>query len=406
MKSKTMVFFIVLLLSVFIMLVSCGKQEAEWKGTIEEVDGVTVVKNPSETVYGEIILDLEEDLSIGREDDDNYMFYEVANIAMDSNENIYVLDSGNHRIQKFDFKGQYLQTIGKKGQGPGEFERPSRVFLDNQDNIYVSDGGGRWGNSRLIKMFNSHGEFEKVIHLESPISDFHVDSEGNIFAKAALRVERASKRAVVKMNSEGKIIKSIAEFSKLESVTIRDKERAVTFRALHNYTPRLCFSPLNEQAFSYAYSTEYQVFIMDNEGKSLLKIQKKEVPRSISQSEKKHVIERLEESISRSGRKWPDGVLEEACNFPSTRPFFRGIIVDDLQRLFLLRVGSVLDRSEEREFDLFNKEGYYFYCVKIPVLPSIIKKGFLFDIKEDEETGEVRIRRFRIKNWDELKDKV
>jgi hypothetical protein len=48
MKSKTKVFPIVLFFSVIIMLVSCQKQKAKWKGTIEEVDGVTVAKIPLE----------------------------------------------------------------------------------------------------------------------------------------------------------------------------------------------------------------------------------------------------------------------------------------------------------------------------------------------------------------------
>jgi len=58
------------------MLISCQKQKAEWRGTIEEENGVTVVKNPNKPLYGKLVFDLEEDLSIGREDDDNYMFFE------------------------------------------------------------------------------------------------------------------------------------------------------------------------------------------------------------------------------------------------------------------------------------------------------------------------------------------
>jgi len=137
-----------------------------------------------------------------------------------------------------------------------------------------------------------------------------------------------------------------------------------------------------------------------------LKIQKKEAPHSISQREKERIIEILEESISRSGAKWPEGVLEEACDFPPTRPFFWWAIADNVQRLFIWRVKSVLDESEEREFDVFNKEGYFIYRAKIPVRPEIINKGFLYDIKEDEDTGEVFIRRFRIKNWDQIKEGI
>ena len=42
------------------MLISCEKQKAEWKGTIEEMDGVTIVKNPKEPMYGEDVFSLED----------------------------------------------------------------------------------------------------------------------------------------------------------------------------------------------------------------------------------------------------------------------------------------------------------------------------------------------------------
>ena len=75
MKSKITTFSIVVFLSAFIMLVSCRQQKSTWKGTIEEVNGVTVVKNPKEPIYDERMISLKEDLSIGvDEGDENYMF--------------------------------------------------------------------------------------------------------------------------------------------------------------------------------------------------------------------------------------------------------------------------------------------------------------------------------------------
>jgi len=361
----------------------------EWKGIIEYEGEVKVVKNPADPLYGEINLDLEEELIIGNENDENYMFNGATDVATDRQGNIYVLDRMNFRVQKFDHNGQYLQTIGKKGQGPGEFEKPARLFLDTQDNIYVTDGGPRI-EGRMIKIFNSRGEFVQVIRLESPISDFHVDPEGNILANVAQKVERGTIKAVVKMNSEGKMINKIAEFSDVKTVRKKSSERTASFRVGHIYTPRLSFSPIDGQTFLYAYSTEY----------------KNELPDSISPREKERIIKILEENISSSGPKWPEGVLEEACDFPPTRPFFWWAIADDMQRLFIWRVKSVLDESEEREFDVFNKEGYFIYRVKTPVRPEIINKGFLYDKKEDEETGEVFIRRFRIKNWDQIKEGI
>jgi hypothetical protein len=139
MKSETKIVSLVLSLSVCMLLFSFGHQKAEWKGKIEIEDGVKVIKNPAESLYGEITLELEEDLSIGNEDDENYMIYGLVALAVDSEENIFVLDGGNYRIQKFDKSGNYLQTIGGRGQGPGEFEQPMWIHIDLKDSIYVYD---------------------------------------------------------------------------------------------------------------------------------------------------------------------------------------------------------------------------------------------------------------------------
>lgn len=123
------------------MLISFGRQRAECKGTTEEENGIKVINNPREPLYGEIKFELEEDLSIGSEDDDSYMFHRVRDIEVDGQGNIYVADMGNNRIQKFNRSRSYTQTIRRKGQGPGEFERPPKVEVDDKiGRIYVLDG--------------------------------------------------------------------------------------------------------------------------------------------------------------------------------------------------------------------------------------------------------------------------
>ncbi len=46
-----------------ILFFSCSQQKSEWEGTIEEVDGVTVVKNPKEPMCGEDVFSLDEEVS-------------------------------------------------------------------------------------------------------------------------------------------------------------------------------------------------------------------------------------------------------------------------------------------------------------------------------------------------------
>ena len=74
MKNSAKIVSVVLFLTVFILIISSGGQKAEWKGKIETEDGVKVIKNPPEPLYGEIDFELEEDLVLGSEKDENYMF--------------------------------------------------------------------------------------------------------------------------------------------------------------------------------------------------------------------------------------------------------------------------------------------------------------------------------------------
>lgn len=408
MKNKNKFVLIVLSISALMILVSCQQQKAEWKGTIEEENGVTVVKNPNEPMYGELILDIEEDLCIGREDDENYQFYRVSALAVDSKDNIYVVDAGNSHIQKFNKNGNYILTIGRKGQGPGEFGLPTDLEIDDTTgHIYVVDKNERYVlGGRRIQIFSRSGEYLKGFTLEHSISQFFLDTDGFIFSVYSLRDEEGNKAKIVKFNSEGKLIKECAEFLDQKSVQIKNREASGSFRALHAYTPGLLLTAIDEQTFVYTQTLRYEIFVIDNNCNVILKIQADEKPQSITRSEKDHIIGQLEEHLSRRGSKWPKGVLEEACDFPSSRPFFRGIATDDLQRLYLWRMKSVFDKSEEQVFDVFSKDGYFIHRIRMGFLPNLIKDGYLYNIEADDDTGEVFIKRYKIKNWKQIKEEI
>ena len=158
-----------------------ANQNQQWKGTVSEVNGIKVVNNPKEPLYGEIEFELQEVLSISNEKDENSLFYEIVDIALDSQDNIYVLEFKNNRIQKFNKDGKYLQTIGRKGQGPGELQSPFQILLDSKDNIYIND-------DRKIKCFDKEGNFFKEIILKNRIIDFLLNSKANFL----IRTNKAS----------------------------------------------------------------------------------------------------------------------------------------------------------------------------------------------------------------------
>jgi hypothetical protein len=387
---------ILTIIIIFLFAVNCTKakitEKAEWKGEIEYEKGVKVVKNPADPVYGEILLDLEEDLSIGREDDDNYMFYAVRKIDVDDQGNIYVLEGRNCRLQKFDRTGQYLQTIGKKGQGPGEFQKPSWFFLGEENNIYVSE-------YVKIHIFNGKGEYIKSISLSNLTTDFSIAPDENIFGIASLKTEQDSNECIIKMDSKGKMIKNIAQFAAAMPVTRKGKGKMVmAFAVSHEYDPDLYFSPAINNKHLYAHSLEYSLFQVNLEGNLELVIKKEEPQHLISQKEKNKIYEHFSELEE----KWPKGVVKEAVHFPRHRPFFSRIATDERGRIYIRRLSPVTDESKEVKFDIFSKEGYYLYKTKLPFTPEVIKNGYFYDVYSSEETGEVRIKRYKVKNWGQI----
>ncbi len=108
-------------------------------------------------------------------EDENYLFYKPEDIAGDSEGNLYVLDAGNHRVQKFDNKGKHLTTFGRSGQGPGEFQRPLSIDIGKDGNIYIAD----WYNCRL-EVFSSQGEYLRSIKLLTPVHRIRLLKSGEI----------------------------------------------------------------------------------------------------------------------------------------------------------------------------------------------------------------------------------
>jgi len=60
-------------------------------------------------------------------------------VAVDSSGNVYVADTNNHRIQKFDSGGSFQAKWRSYGSGDGQFNCPGGVAVDSSGNVYVAD---------------------------------------------------------------------------------------------------------------------------------------------------------------------------------------------------------------------------------------------------------------------------
>ena len=104
-----------------------------------------------------------------------------SGIEFDSDDNLFVVDSRNNRVQQFTKDGGFLSMWGTKGSGPGEFDRPWGITIDAAGDVYVAD----WGNHRVQKFapdgahLMSFGD-EGSDALKNP-SGVAVDSDGDVY---------------------------------------------------------------------------------------------------------------------------------------------------------------------------------------------------------------------------------
>ncbi len=386
MKKHALIFVISIC---FLLLASYDSKQTQWQGKIEVEDGVKVIKNPQEPMYGEIEFELVEDLSISNEQDEDYLFYRIKGMAVDSKDNIYIIDFSNYRVMVFDKNGKPIQIIGRQGQGPGEFESPIGMRLDNSTgDIYVRD------MFRTIDVFSKNGDFKKLVSSKLFIEDFFPLDDGTIITRInkTSDEELSSEQVLCRIDDKGEVINSFGQFPYPE--LMRRTSTGGTFSTSTGFELSVHVAVINQDKIVYGYSKNYELNIINRVGK-LLFIVRRDAPIPKFTSEEKSLYKRI---------KFP---------VPEFKPYYYSIFTDSKGRVYVqrnkaqdgIRGYGPIDKAA-KEVDVFSQEGYFLYRTVLPPNTTAIKDGYLysFDINEDE--GIEYIKRYKIKNWDQIKEGI
>ncbi len=88
-------------------------------------------------------------------------FISPKGLAAANSPYLYVADSGNNRIQKFQLIGntwQYNAKWGSTGAGVGQFNNPLGVAVDAAGYVYVADS-----NNQRVQVFSDTGTYQRTI---------------------------------------------------------------------------------------------------------------------------------------------------------------------------------------------------------------------------------------------------
>jgi len=166
---------------------------------------------------------------------------------------IFVSDSGNNRIQVFDFSGEHLYSFGEAGRGKGQLNRPMHLdFFAN--NLYIAD----FLNDK-IQIFAADGTFVRSVGSSgSGPGQFNAPGGVAVRADGSILVADFYNHRVQLMDSSGKFLR---QWGKTEKIGIMAEQ--------FNYPTDVAVDSENNFIVADAYNDRIQVF--DPQGNFLTK---------------------------------------------------------------------------------------------------------------------------------------
>ncbi len=126
----------------------------------------------------------------------------IRSLQIDEQGYLWLLDSKVGNVKKYDQRGNLIFSLGRKGEGPGEFELPLDFFLSKYK-IYIIDP-----MRRLLSIFNKNGNFEDSFKIKDG-RQVKLDKEGEKIIISAPWVKSEKEGYCIHIyNKEGKLVKS------------------------------------------------------------------------------------------------------------------------------------------------------------------------------------------------------
>jgi hypothetical protein len=372
MKNFTKYKYVLFVILIFVLTGTCKREVIAWRGTIESQDGITVVKNPKVPMYGEDVFMLEEELSIGESvGREEYMFSQVIDVGVDDEENLYVLDFLEAHIRVFKKNGEYLKTIGRRGQGPGEIQRAINIHISPANEILINDRG-----ARHLHFFTLDGEYIRSVY-QGRLSRPLVDRQNNIVARQNI-IDAAEVRFVLtKFDYELKELFEIFSYEHQINPDIYDV-----------YPPQCFWGVRSDDSIVWGYAEKYELQILDRNGQVVQKIIKDPNPVEITEEDKQEWI-----WFVFGDRGVPPGVK---VNWKKYHNAFQFLNTDDEGRIFIQIYEKIAD-GPGYYYDVFDSEGKYIAKIPLKTRPQVFKNNKLYTIEEDEE-GYQSVKRYKV-SW-------
>lgn len=369
-------------------LTSCSAGEADpgWAGSVDTLaTGQIVVRNPETGIWDEESRwTVVEELRIGSIDEVGpAMLGRVTDYELDSLGRIWLFEGQAQELRVFDADGNHVRTVGRKGEGPGEFNQVIGMDWGPDGLLWLIDPA----NNRISKV-DTAGAFVESVPTIGGITVMPwpggFDRTGHFYTYGIdPDVEDDFGLLMVRYDEDLQPIDSVAvpEFpGERQLLELRTESS-------HMITP-VPFSPgiewrlRNDGGYWGGLEGEYRLFELAwPSGDTLRSISREWDPLPVTEEDLDLAMEGMQWFLDQGGKL-------DRSRIPSTKPAFRSFFVDPLDRIWVVRQTTGPDR-ENRLLDVFDSDGRYLGMVELPFrladYPDPIVRGdYMIAIVEDE----------------------
>lgn len=382
---------------------------------VETIADTTVVRTLSGSLWdGEATLVPE--ISIGELDGpDELLFGSIRSIAVDDDLNVYVFDGQAQHVRVFDSDGAYVGTIGRRGEGPGEFGSAEAIAILPDGRLVARDPG-----NRRIAVFApnteqwDHWGYDPGNYGSN--SPLHTDAQGRTYLITRDLSSTDWFRHIIVLGPDGAHLDTLPEPSSPHEPPVIVAEGEVE-GGFAKYTQPVPFAPSFQWTihpsghFVTGLPADYRIELTRDDG--VLRIERITDPAPVHDDEGA----RQRESVERRLQSNIPGWTWDGPSIPEHKPFYRQLLAGRDGRIWA-RLWTEAHRVENEDhdpedpdsdpvnwveplrYDVFESDGIYLGVVVPPedfrpYVNPVFDGDHVWGVTRDD-LGVERVVRFRI----------
>ena len=377
----------------------------------ETIGDTTIVRTMSGSVWGAEAT-LVPEVSIGELDgDEEYLFGRIVSIAVYDDHTVYAFDVQAQHVRVYDSQGTYVKTLGRQGEGPGEFSRAEAIATLPDGRLVVRNPG-----SQRVEVFGPEaGQTEQWgygaggLHTFRPL---YTDANGRTFVIASDPSRDDFTSFLVVMGPDGTLIDTLPEpTNAYEPPELNAQRGGASASWIVPFSPWFMWTIHPSGHFVTGLSSEYRIDLPREDG--VLRIERAANPAPVHDEERAYERELVMDYMREMDPDWD----WNGPPIPDHKPFFNELMAGRDGRIWvrLATEARPVDNDdhdpedpssrpviwkEPVRYDVFEPDGTYLGVVAppddfTPFVQPVFDSDHVWAVTRDE-LGIQRVVRYRI----------